>query len=93
MKNPKPTWWMLYALLPLALVLLVVAHRWLPVGSGRALVEAVVSLVVIAAMALWVRANRLALALLDEVGEKAQPFRAWVAYQPPARPRRPQIAA
>ena len=103
MKNPKPTWWSLYALLPLAIVLLVAAHGWLPGGGGRASAEAVVSLAAMGAIAVWVRANRLALALRGEPGEQAQSLRAWVAYQPPAPPERradtatseykPQIAA
>ena len=88
MKNPRPRWWALYLLLPLAMVLLVAAHRWLPAGAGRAFAQAVVSLAVVGAMALWVRANRVALVLLDAPGEQAQSFRARVAYQPPAPPRR-----
>ena len=88
MKNPKPTWSALYALLPFAFGLLVAVHHWSPDGVWRTLAQAVVTLAVIGAMALWVRANRVALVLHDASGEQAESFRAWVAYQPPAAPRR-----
>jgi len=39
-------------------------------------------------MACWVRANRLALALLEIPGAAEKPLRAWVAYTPPVVPRR-----
>jgi hypothetical protein len=49
--------------------------------------EGTASLVIIGFMALWVRANRLALALLGKPSQTEMPFRAWVAYCPPVVPR------
>jgi hypothetical protein len=82
----------LYSLLPLAATLLVAVAWWIPAGAGRILAEGTISLAILGCMALWVRANRLALALLDEPDESEAPFRAWVAYQPPV-PRRRELVA
>ena len=65
MKNPKPAWWLLYALLPLAAVLLIAAAIECPSAGGRECLEGMVSLAVIGAIAVWVRANRVALILED----------------------------
>jgi hypothetical protein len=54
--------------------------------------EGAAALVTLGLMALWVRANRVALALFDAADETDAPFRAWVAYQPPM-PRREQLIA
>jgi hypothetical protein len=65
MRGRKPAWWLLYALLPLAVGLLVAAHLVSQSLAWREFTEGVASLVVIGAMALWVRANRVALVLED----------------------------
>jgi hypothetical protein len=62
MRSPKPAWWLLYAVFPLAIVLLAAAYLASPSLAWRQFTEGSVSLVVIGAMALWVRANRVALA-------------------------------
>ncbi len=65
MRNAKPTWWMLYALLPLAAGLLLAAHL-APLSLGlREFTEASVSLMTMGAIALWLHANRIALILED----------------------------
>ena len=63
MKTLKANWWVLYALLPLAVVLLVAANLEAPTAAGRKLLELAVSLGTLGAMALWMRANRIAMAL------------------------------
>jgi hypothetical protein len=66
-KTPKMHWWLLYALLPLAGVLLVWADLEAPTAAWRELAELAVSLWVLGAMALWVRANRIELVHRDGV--------------------------
>jgi hypothetical protein len=88
MKSPKPKWWLLYAVLPLGAVLLVAADLVAPSAGWRLVAEGTATLVIIGLMACWVRANRLALALLGAAEEAEQPLRAWVAYTPPVVPRR-----
>jgi len=87
-KNPKPKWWLLYTVVPLALALLVTAHLTAPSDGWRQVAESIASLVILGATALWVRMNRVALALLDKAPESGESLRAWVAYCPPAAPRR-----
>ncbi len=87
-KNPNPKWWLLYTLLPLGAVLLVGADLLAPSAGWRVFAECTTSLAVIGAMALWVRANRVGLALLDNPSAVRKPLRAWVAYCPPPIPRR-----
>ncbi len=65
MRSPEPAWWLLYGLLPLAVVLLVAAHLASSSLAWREFTEGSVSLMVIGAMALWVRANRVAVILED----------------------------
>ena len=60
-KTPKVSWRVLYAMLPLAGVLLVWADLETPTAGWRELAELAVSLGILGAMALWVRANRIAL--------------------------------
>lgn len=72
MRGRKPAWWLLYALLPLAAGLLVAAHLASATVAWREFTEGSVSLVVIGAMALWVRSNRVALALGSGQLEAAQ---------------------
>ncbi len=69
MRRPKPTWWMLYALLPLAVVLLLAAHLASPSLAWREVTEGSVSLLIMGAMALWIRANRVAIILRDHPQE------------------------
>jgi hypothetical protein len=88
MKSPKPKWWLLYAVLPVGAALLVAADLLSPSAGWRMAAEGVAALIVLALMALWVRANRLALALLATPGAVEQPLRAWVAYTPPVAARR-----
>ena len=88
MKNPKPKWWLLYAVLPLGAALLVVADLLAPSAGWRMVAEGAAAPISLGLMALWVRANRLALALLGAPGAADQPLRAWVAYCPPVVPRR-----
>lgn len=87
-KNPKPNWWRLYALLPLSVVLLVGADLVAPSAGWRMVAEGAAALLILGLMALWVRANRLALALPGKPSETEKPLRAWVAYCPPPIPRR-----
>jgi hypothetical protein len=88
MTTPKPQWGLLYTLLPVAVGLLVAAHRLSPSAGWRVFAECLAALAVIGLAALWVRANRLALALLDHPSAAGTPVRAWVAYCPPITPRR-----
>ncbi len=62
-RSSKPTWWMLYALLPLAAGLLVTAHLASLSLGWREFTEASVSLITMGAIALWLHANRVALIL------------------------------
>ncbi len=66
MPSSKPAWWVLYTLLPIAIVLLIAAHLTAPSNSWREIAEGIASLMVIGAMALWIHANRVALALVDD---------------------------
>jgi hypothetical protein len=87
-KNPKPNWWRLYALLPLSAVLLVGADLVAPSAGWRMVAEGAAALLILGLMALWVRANRLALALPGKPSETEKPLRAWVAYCPPGGAQR-----
>ena len=88
MRNSKPAWWLLYALPPLVLMLLVAAHRWLPDDGRRTFVEVVISLMILGVIDLWVRANRVALACLSNPSQAEQSLRTWVAYCPPPAQRK-----
>ena len=88
MKTPKAQWGLLYTILPVAILLLVAAHRLSPSAGWRVFAECLAALAVIGLAALWVRANRLALALLDHPSAAGITVRAWVAYCPPITPRR-----
>ncbi len=87
-KNPKPNWWLLYGILPLAMALLIAADLRSPSAGWRVFTESLVSLLTIGAIAIWVHANRVALALFRGPSEAKRPLRAWVAYSPPPAPRR-----
>ncbi len=88
MKDPKPKWWLLYGMLPLAMALLVAASLRSPSAGWRVFAESLAALLIIGAIALWVHVNRVALALLGAPAEATRPLRAWVAYCPPPAPRR-----
>jgi hypothetical protein len=64
-RKPKPRWWLLYATIPLAVVLLLAARAGVPSAGWRALADCVVSLAVLGAMGVWVHLNRVALNLRD----------------------------
>ena len=87
MRNSKPAWWLLYTLLPVGAVLLVAAEVAAPSAGWRTFMECFVSLAILGAIALWLRANRVAIALLGNPPRAEQPLRAWVAYCPPAAQR------
>src|SRR5262249_12288785 len=63
---PKPRWGWLYALVVLLGGLLTVIEVALPDGLARRTLELSVVVAMLTAMALWVRANRVALALANE---------------------------
>jgi hypothetical protein len=88
MRNPKPKWLLLYAVLPLGAALLVAADLLAPSAGWRMAAEGAAALVTLGLMTCWVRANRLALVLLGASEEAEQPLRAWEAYTPAAVPRR-----
>lgn len=88
MRNLKPAWWLLYALLSVGAVLLVAADVASPSAGWRAFTECLVSLAILGAIGLWLRANRVALALLGPTSAGREPLRAWVAYCPPPAARR-----
>jgi hypothetical protein len=69
MRNPRPAWWFLYALLPLGALLLVGVEIAAPSAGSRAFV----SLAILGAIALWLRANRPALALRESPPQTEQP--------------------
>jgi hypothetical protein len=71
-KTSKANWRVLYALLPLAVVLLVAADLEASTAGWRRLAELGVSLGFLGVMALWVRANRIALALEGRADITAQ---------------------
>ena len=71
-KTSKANWRVLYALLPLAVVLLVAADLEAPTAAWRKLAELAVSLGILGVMALWVRANLIALALEGRADITAQ---------------------
>ena len=65
MNRPKPAWHILYIGVALTLLLFVVADIESPVGAWRILTEFLATLLIIGVVALWMRVNRLALALTD----------------------------
>jgi hypothetical protein len=88
MKTPKPKWWLLYGVLPLGAALLAAAELVSPTAGWLGFTEGLASLIIIGAMALWVHANRVALALPDEPSGSSEPLKVWVAFAPPATLRR-----
>jgi hypothetical protein len=88
MRNPKPKWWLLYAVIPLGAALFVAVDLLAPSAGWRKGGEGVAALAIIGVTVLWVRAHRLALALLGDRSGGEQSLRAWIAYRPPALARR-----
>jgi hypothetical protein len=68
----KPSWGLLYLLAALLMGLLGLVEAVVPAGAWRRALEIVISVVVFAAMHLWIRANRRA---LDMLGERNHGFR------------------
>ena len=65
-KPPRPKWGLLYAVLPLTLLLFALAD-FVPETSGwRPITESIAALLVFGALAAWVRSNQSALALSQE---------------------------
>jgi hypothetical protein len=64
--DPKPRWGWLYAVVVALGGLLTVIEVALPDGLARMALEVSVVVVMLTVMALWVRANRVALALANE---------------------------
>ncbi len=86
--RPKAAWRVLYVVLAVIVLLFVLAEMESPTGGWRIFTECLGTVLIIGAMALWVRANRVGLALSDETSEIGRPLRAWVAYCSPPTPRR-----
>ncbi len=63
--RPRPRWWLLYGMIPLALLLLLGARAEASSGGWREVADCVASLAVIGGMAAWLRLNRNALNLTD----------------------------
>ncbi len=78
----KPAWHVLYGMVGVSILLFVVAEVKSPMGGWRTLTEFLATLLIIGVMALWVRANRTALAIADAIpcdgGAQQNP----VAYSP-----------
>jgi hypothetical protein len=79
--RPKPAWHVLYAVFAVTVLLFVVADVESPAGGWRILTECLGTALVIGAMALWVRANRAALAH-DDAPDGGETLRRYVAYSP-----------
>lgn len=62
-KTPKPVWGWLYGIVTVMCGLLAVVEVAIPDGPARRVLECVVTLALFGAMAVWVRANRVALAV------------------------------
>src|SRR5262245_22699146 len=65
-RNPKACWGSLYLVVATRSGLLAVVDVAVPDGLARRMLEFAVVLAMLATMALWVRANRLALVLANE---------------------------
>ena len=65
-RNPKPRWGFLYVIVTALCGLLAVVEVAVPDGLARRTLEFAVVLAMLVGMALWVRANRLAIARANE---------------------------
>ncbi len=86
--RPKPAWRVLYAVFAVTVLHFVVADVELPAGGWRILTECLCTALVIGTMALWVRANRAALALPDNAPDGGETLHIDRGHRPavPARP-------
>jgi hypothetical protein len=64
-KAPKPAWGGLYGIVTVMCGLLAVVEVTIPDGLARRALECVAALAIFGAMAVWVRANRVALAMRE----------------------------
>jgi hypothetical protein len=80
--RPKPGWHVLYIAVALTILFFVVAEVESPVGGWRILTECLGTGLIIGVMALWVRANRAALALADATQYGGRSLESSVAYSP-----------
>ena len=64
--RPRPAWGLLYAVLPLTLLLFVLADVVPETSGWRPVTEAMAVLVIFGALAAWVHSNRSALAVPQE---------------------------
>ncbi len=84
MNNSRPAWWLLYALLPLGAALLVAVDLTSPSAGWRTFTECTASLLILGAIALWVHANRAALAVADHTVDSSETLHTSPEY--PLRP-------
>jgi hypothetical protein len=78
----KPAWHVLYGMVAVSILLFVVAEVKSPTGGWRILTECLGTGLIIGVMALWVRANRAALALADSTQYGGRSLESSVAYSP-----------
>jgi hypothetical protein len=82
--NRRPAWAWLYASAAVALAPVFLVARYLPEGALRTVLEAAAALILIWALALWARADRIELELQ---GRRDSGWRrAMITGAPPARP-------
>jgi hypothetical protein len=68
-EDPKPKWWRLYAILPLALLLLLLESQLSLPPAGHQLAQTGIAIGVVGLMAMWVVSNAYAL-LCEEEGKR-----------------------
>lgn len=90
MNNSRPAWWLLYALLPLGAALLVAADLASPSAGWRIFAECTASLLILGAIALWVHANRAALAVADHTADGSKTLHSSPEYSLRPKPLRLQ---
>ena len=78
----KPAWHVLYVVVAVTMLLFVLADVESPTGGWRMLTECLGTVLIIGVMALWVRANRAALALADATQYGGRSLESSVAYSP-----------
>jgi hypothetical protein len=80
--RPKPPWHVLYSMVAVSILLFVVADVESPTDGWRILAECLGTGLIIGLMALWVRANRTALAVARDAPHGGETLRSYVAYSP-----------
>lgn len=83
MRNPTPAWWLLYAVLAIAVTLLVAADLASPLDCWGEIAEGMVVLLVSVAIALWLRANRAGLVLMDLSDGEDKRVARWMIHPDP----------